>query len=231
MGAEQLPYHSLQKRLNQAAVKPFRSVVGMLGCLNVDTPHRFTGQNNHDRVKLQLTKAYLKNMSPDNIQAIIFFVGGPVLILFVWVFFQQLTISRIRKNQKILLEGSKGKDLEEIIISSKQKISALDDDIRDLYEITEKVGALSHRGLHKVGMVRFNPFRDIGGDQSFSVALLDGDNNGVVVSSLYSRDGVRVYAKQLKNGISEKHQLTEEEKHAIAIASAEKTTTQDKKKV
>lgn len=153
------------------------------------------------------------------------------MILFAWNFVQQVTIFRIRKNQKILLKGSRGKDLEEVIINSKQKISSIDNEIKDLYEITEKIGALSHRGLHKVGMVRFNPFRDIGGDQSFSVALLDGDNNGVVISSLYSRDGVRVYSKQLKNGLSEKHQLTEEEKHAISIASAEKDTIKSKKKI
>jgi len=154
-----------------------------------------------------------------------------VIILLCWTVFQQISLSKIKKRQGQLFAGSEGKDLESIIINTKNKIRSIDGDIKDLYEITGKIHQISHSGLHKMGIVRFNPFRDIGGDQSFSVALLDGNNNGVVISSLYSRDGVRVYAKQLKDGTCEHYQLTEEEKHAIKISSAKKDGTKNKKKV
>jgi hypothetical protein len=72
--------------------------------------------------------------------------------------------------------------------------------------------------VHKVGVVRFNPFKDLGGDQSFSIALLDGENNGVVVSSLHTREGNRVYAKPVELGKAVKHPLTEEEQEAIKKA-------------
>ncbi len=71
--------------------------------------------------------------------------------------------------------------------------------------------------VQKVGIVRFNPFREIGGDQSFSIALLDGKDSGIVLTSLYSREGSRVYAKPVQEGVS-KYQLSEEEKEAIEKA-------------
>ena len=141
---------------------------------------------------------------------------------FIWLIIQYVIISRIKKAQAILFSGKDGRDLEKIILENKENISVLDSDIKDLYEITGKINDISQKGLHKVGMVRYNPFKDIGGDQSFSIAFLDDENNGMIISSLYSRDGVRVYAKSIQKGECEKHQLTKEEIMAISIASIEK---------
>jgi hypothetical protein len=71
--------------------------------------------------------------------------------------------------------------------------------------------------IQKIGILRFNPFSEVGGNQSFSIALLDGNNNGIVITSLYSREGNRVYGKPIKNGQSE-YSLSEEEKLAIEKA-------------
>ena len=71
--------------------------------------------------------------------------------------------------------------------------------------------------IQKVGIIRFNPFSEVGSDQSFSVAFLDGQNDGMVITSLYTREDNRVYGKPIKNGISE-YSLSEEEKKAIAKA-------------
>jgi hypothetical protein len=80
--------------------------------------------------------------------------------------------------------------------------------------------------IQKVGMIRFNPFREGGGDQSFSLALLNKNNSGVVVTSLYSREGNRIYGKPIKDGISE-YTLSEEENKAIE--EAKKTDDNGKK--
>ncbi|MCD6147857.1 DUF4446 family protein [bacterium] len=71
--------------------------------------------------------------------------------------------------------------------------------------------------LQKIGIVRFNPFRDMGGNQSFSLAILDGNNTGVVITSLYTKEGNRFYAKGIKKGQSE-YPLSQEEKKAIENA-------------
>jgi hypothetical protein len=71
--------------------------------------------------------------------------------------------------------------------------------------------------IQKVGIVRFNPFEDVGGNQSFSIALLDGKDDGVVITSLYLKEGNRVFAKPIKEGKSE-FNLSKEEISAINLA-------------
>lgn len=76
--------------------------------------------------------------------------------------------------------------------------------------------------IQKIGLIRFNPFKEVGGDQSFTLALLDESNSGVAITSLYSREGNRVYGKQIKNGTS-KYILSAEEKKAIEKAKQSNT--------
>ena len=67
----------------------------------------------------------------------------------------------------------------------------------------------------KIGITRFNPFDDVGGDQSFILTILNQDDSGVIVSSLHNRDITRVYAKPIKNGQGDNITLSKEEKLAI----------------
>lgn len=70
-------------------------------------------------------------------------------------------------------------------------------------------------GAFKMQMVRFNPFNDVGGDQSFILCLLDKTNTGVIITSLHTRDSTRVYAKAIKNGSCESQSLSKEETKAL----------------
>ncbi len=89
--------------------------------------------------------------------------------------------------------------------------------LKGLEESHEKfLSKLSH-SLQKVGIVRFNPFQESGGDQSFSVAVLDASNNGFVITSLYGREANRVYAKPVSKGVSS-YSLSKEEQEAISKA-------------
>lgn len=67
----------------------------------------------------------------------------------------------------------------------------------------------------KIGITRFNPFENVGGDQSFILTILDKNNSGAIVTSLHNRDITRIYAKPIKNGIGENITLSKEEKSAI----------------
>jgi len=71
--------------------------------------------------------------------------------------------------------------------------------------------------IQKVGIIRYNPFSNTGSDLSFSIALLNGKNNGIVITSLYSREGNRVYGKAVESGKSE-YSLSKEEEKAIKKA-------------
>ena len=81
----------------------------------------------------------------------------------------------------------------------------------------EKEGFLH---IQKVGLLRFNPFKDTGGDQSFILSLVNGKDTGVIISGLYSRSGTRWYAKRVIEGKSTDHELSEEEKKALKEARA-----------
>lgn len=131
-----------------------------------------------------------------------------------------LRLRKVRKNLEVLFSGKQAADLESILLAHTKEIQAIDKEIQELFEISNKIHALAQRSIHKVGIIRFNPFKDIGGDQSFALALLDGKDSGIVVSSLHTREGTRIYSKPVLKGESEKYTLTEEEKQAIKIATS-----------
>lgn len=142
------------------------------------------------------------------------------VIFLIWNIALQLQISRLKKRSQEFFAGKKVNNLEDLLLEQSKAMKLLDKDIQELYNISNQINALAFRGYHKLGIVRFNPFRDVGGDQSSSLALLNGKNDGFTISSLFSREGARVYTKQITGGESEKYPLTEEEKEAIKIAMA-----------
>jgi hypothetical protein len=97
----------------------------------------------------------------------------------------------------------------------------------DLAEIAERLAALEKnvarvvealpRSIQRVGVVRFNAFPDVGGNMSFSLALLDGEANGVILSVIHDRQAARVYGKAVQGGTSST-QLSPEELKALTLA-------------
>lgn len=86
--------------------------------------------------------------------------------------------------------------------------------VEELDELKKK----SQVDLSSLGLIRYNPYGDTGGDQSFSLALLNRGGDGVVFTSLHSRVGTRVFAKSVLGGKSEKHEFSEEEAQALKVA-------------
>ena len=113
-----------------------------------------------------------------------------------------------------LTTGVTGETLDDIWDARASQVARHDE---QLDHLSRQVTDLRHTSVQHVGLVRFNPFGDVGGDQSFAVALLDGDRNGVILSSIFSRAGVRTYAKFVQAGASPSS-LSDEEEAAIAQA-------------
>lgn len=91
-----------------------------------------------------------------------------------------------------------------------------------LIETNRKVEGLlfdSQFYIQKIGLVRFNPFNDTGGDQSFILSLVDDRNSGVVISGLHTRNGTRWYAKRVEEGKGAEHELSSDEVKAIKAAT------------
>jgi hypothetical protein len=146
-----------------------------------------------------------------------------ILVLFL-IFFLYRKNSQLSHKLNILFSGKDAANLESVILSHSEEIKALDKEIQELFEISNKIHQLSLLSIHKVEILRFNPFKDLGGDQSFAIALINGRDSGLIISSLHTREGTRVYAKPITKGKSEKYTLTEEEEKVLKQAMLNKPT-------
>ncbi len=140
---------------------------------------------------------------------------GGVLFLLVR---QQRLLNRYRH----LMTGTSGGNLEEILNDHIAQVRRVAEQVAAVDALTRRLEKAAYFSLQHLGIVRYNPFHDTGGDQSFAIALVDGHGNGVVLSSLHARDVTRVYAKPLTRWESS-YPLTDEEKQAIALAYQKQT--------
>lgn len=138
-------------------------------------------------------------------------------LVLVWNIFLQWQNLKTKKKFKVLFGGKKTKDLEKVIFTLIRRLEQGEKDISSLKEFDKYLEEMAVSSIQKVGIVRYNPFKEVGGDQSFSIALLNSQNNGFVITSLYGRETSRVYGKPVENGTS-KYSLSEEEKKAIEQA-------------
>jgi hypothetical protein len=141
--------------------------------------------------------------------AIAFFVltGLALVIILFWMI-------RTERRLKRFFLGKKGKDLEDTIEVLQGKISELEAARAALQNSTKDLDARVKSSIRSVEAIRFNPFPDQGGNQSFAVSMLNEEESGILLSSLYSRERMSVFAKPVKNGESE-YDLTAEEKEVL----------------
>ncbi len=126
-------------------------------------------------------------------------------------------LSRLKKNARVFFSGKKAADLEDVIMRQIERVEEAERGIVALKDADQRILHQLSFAVQKVGMLRFNPFGEVGSNQSFAVAMLDNYDSGVIILSLYSRDGVRIYAKPIREGKSE-YQLSKEEEEALRIA-------------
>lgn len=135
-----------------------------------------------------------------------------VLLLAIW-------ISMIELRLKKFFRGTKTKDLEGVFSSLRDELEKLQISQKETEKYLETVERRLRKSIQNVGAIRFNPFAESGPNQSFAISFLNERGDGVVISSLYSREKVSVYAKPIKNYQSE-FTLSDEEKKAIETAKS-----------
>ena len=151
--------------------------------------------------------------------AIVVGLAAVSALLLVMVIMLARRVGRIDGRLRGITRGEEGQSLEDVLGAHLGKVHDLG---REVELLTARTGALETAGLRafqRVGLVRYNPFEETGGNQSFALALLDAEGNGWVLSSLHARQGTRVYAKSIRGGRSDAA-LSEEETAAIRQASA-----------
>ncbi|HEV8230544.1 MAG TPA: DUF4446 family protein [Candidatus Limnocylindria bacterium] len=138
-------------------------------------------------------------------------------LLALWVAWLQRSEALLRRRlRRVLPEGESG-GIDEILDRHIKRMDGLNERLDALNKLHHELEDLSHRTIQKVGVIRYNPFSDTGGDQSFAIAMLDSHGNGVVLSSLHSRTDTRVFAKPVQSGRS-RYPLSDEEQDAIKKA-------------
>jgi hypothetical protein len=161
----------------------------------------------------------LNRLLADNLALVVAVLGVVLLILLVLVVIQSARLGRAVRDYRTLVGDGRGGSLGEVL---DEHIGRVDAVARRLGEMDQVHASLEHRtltSLQHIGLVRFNPFDDTGSDQSFAIALLDGERDGIVISSLHGRANTRVFAKPVQAG-SSPHALSTEEEQAIRIAVA-----------
>ena len=141
-----------------------------------------------------------------------------VIVGVVWVLDLQAQLRQLKERQeKKLVSGEGDATLGGIVENLAERLAETTARTERLMAHSAETDALLTRTVQGVGLVRFKAFQDTGGDQSFSLALTDGEGNGVVLSALYGRGATRLYAKPLEGWLSPKP-LGEEEEQALAQA-------------
>ncbi|SRR3990172_3659435 len=154
-------------------------------------------------------------------QDVVFFTPATNLFIQIFVFvwlgvLTAIVIQTLRHFRQ--LSRDVGKDnlitILEKVLEKEQENSK---NLSEVFSILRRFEKEERVHVQKVGLVRFNPFKELGGDHSFALALLDANENGVIITGLHTRERTRVYVKSIKTGKGEL-ELSEEEKKSLKLA-------------
>lgn len=138
-------------------------------------------------------------------------------ILLIIVFTNTLSINSLKKKYKNISNGVEGLNIEEILTDYYRNVEQAISDNRDIKDEVKNIKNNLVHCAQKVGIVRFSAFENVGSDLSFAIAILDANDDGIVLNGIYSRDSSSVYAKPIIGGKS-KYALSKEEQQAINLA-------------
>ena len=141
------------------------------------------------------------------------------LVLVLVVLLQWRQLGRLGRRLDGIARGGDGRSLEAVLAANLERTERVGGELDQLAARSAVIEADLRTALQRVGLVRFNPFEETGGNQSFALALLDAQGNGFVISSLHARSGTRIYGKSLYGGRAETA-LSAEETEAVRLALA-----------
>lgn len=153
-------------------------------------------------------------------------LNGTIFLIFsaclvVYLIVLTIYFIKLRRHYNRLISFSGKESLGKILDTVLDKLSDNRNDIQALKKNIDELTETGRNHVQKVGIVRYNPFKDKGFDQSFILAILDNKDNGVVLTSIHNRNVTRWYAKNVRKGEGVGWELSAEERKAIKIAGLE----------
>lgn len=148
--------------------------------------------------------------------------NGPIvflaLLIILWLVVLTILVYRTISHYNQLTRGITKSNLQDVLDTLLGRVKVLSEQEREVEEGVRQLETKGKFHLQRIGIVRYNPFSDTGGAQSFTIALLDGQDNGIVMTSLYARTGNRWYVKEIKSAKGKELELSKEEESAIKKA-------------
>ncbi len=136
-----------------------------------------------------------------------YIISAVVIIILIWILMIEIRLKKI-------FAGTKARNLEEMIVLVGKKINQLAEKEEKIDKHLITIDNRLNKSIRSIETVRFNPFVDAGSNQSFAISFMNDEGNGVVMSSLYARDRMSIFAKPIINGKSE-FELSSEEKEVL----------------
>ena len=138
---------------------------------------------------------------------LIYIISAIVVIILLWILMIEFRFKKF-------FAGTKARNLEEMIMLVGKKINEIEETQEKIDKHLVVVDDRLNKSIRNIETVRFNPFVDAGGNQSFAISFMNDEKNGVIISSLYARDRMSIFAKPIVNGKSE-FELSSEEKEVL----------------
>lgn len=160
---------------------------------------------------------YFMSFMGDNMPFLVMIMAIVMLIMLGIMIKQAWTLSYMKKRYRKMMSGVDGDNLERLLMGHIDEVHHVVEENQRLDAEYHRIDELLQQAVTRVGMVRFRAFEDMGSDLSYAVALLDANNNGVVLSSIFGREDSRSYAKPIVGGKST-YPMTNEEEEALKEA-------------
>lgn len=152
-----------------------------------------------------------------------FLIGLSVasFLLLIYSLVLSRRLARINRRRNAKLEDGRVGEIIDFLTNQSDSLARLEARVDEMGARQVNMDRELGECLRKIGIVRFNAFDDVGGEQSFAMAMLDSNRNGVIISNIYGRQDSRLYAKGIVNGETERA-LSDEERKALEKALAGK---------
>ncbi|ASS73564.1 hypothetical protein CIG75_00295 [Tumebacillus algifaecis] len=152
-----------------------------------------------------------------NLDAVVALIFGVLFLLLIVFLIQSIRLRKVQKRYRMLMKGMQQGNLEEVLFTYSQDVTAMRESVRQVVAEQEKQAQELQISCGPIGVVRYNAFVGMGSDLSYSIAVLNRDGDGAVFTSIFGREESRSYAKPVQAGDSA-YPLSDEEKQAISLA-------------
>lgn len=164
-------------------------------------------------------ETFIEFLTSDNF--IVFNFCFEIILFIITIISLSLLYKLSKEYRSFMKKMGNGNDIPGMLKKYLEDVNMIKKDNREIKAYYTKLDSDISSCIQKSGLVRYNAFKDVGSDLSFAMALLDRENNGIVLNGIYGSESSNIYAKPIKNGQSQ-YQLSDEEKYAIDLAEQSK---------